>query len=497
MNLQERLHGYGKQVLIHLWGPAGSVLFHVALVVILINFAVSGPAEKVNKVEMTIIEPNATKLDEKVEEVIKKLDEQPKDVDNNEPPSDAISFANQDNEQVGGTGNLEEGTSIGSGDASLPTGFEISSTVKGNLVMKGLYANRTAGGRKGALGRYGGTGAGETSVNKALRWLKEHQETNGCWEGSSPEAMTGLALLTFLAHGETPSSKEYGPTVERALKYLMEKQQPNGAFGVGNGNHHPYIHGICTYAVCEGYALTKIMMLKDSMDRAVGYMIAGQQPTGGFNYGYSKGDRFDLSVSGWQCQALKAAKMAGCSNEQLEDAIKLAIDFLKKEAYDPTRGGFVYAGKPGIQSSGGSKMSMTGAGVLCLQLLGQPSCAEVRSGLEFLKDTTCSWEAKDGGKNEIYGWYYVTQAKFQKGGPEWDAWNKQFSREVTLNQKPDGHWENGDWEEQSGKKFVYSTTLCALMLQVYYRYLPSYHKVEDSAPDETVAKPDEGAVKVM
>ena len=42
---------------------------------------------------------------------------------------------------------------------------------------------------------------------------------------------------------------------------------------------------------------------------------------------------------------------------------------------------------------------------------------------------------------------------------------------------------------------MYTTTLCALMLQVYYRYLPTYKKVEETAT-ETAAS-DDMAVKVL
>jgi len=80
----------------------------------------------------------------------------------------------------------------------------------------------------------------------------------------------------------------------------------------------------------------------------------------------------------------------------------------------------------------------------------------------------------------------VTQAKFQKGGKTWDSWNNAFSREVIANQKADGHWEDGD---HGGT--VYATTLCTLMLEVYYRYLPSYNKHEDKseAPEKVSDEP--------
>jgi hypothetical protein len=38
--------------------------------------------------------------------------------------------------------------------------------------------------------------------------------------GKEHDAMTGLAILTFLAHGETPSSEEFGETVTKGVQYL-------------------------------------------------------------------------------------------------------------------------------------------------------------------------------------------------------------------------------------------------------------------------------------
>jgi hypothetical protein len=79
----------------------------------------------------------------------------------------------------------------------------------------------------------------------------------------------------------------------------------------------------------------------------------------------------------------------------------------------------------------------------------------------------------------------VTQAKFQKGGADWDAWNRMFANELVQNQQRDGHWEGG---EHGGT--VYTTTLCCLMLEVYYRYLPTYKKVEDTTPVEATSDDD-------
>ncbi|MEI6787242.1 MAG: prenyltransferase/squalene oxidase repeat-containing protein [bacterium] len=487
----------------HAWGPVGSVFFHVLGLVLLIQFSVGVSTEKAPEVEVTMMETKAEVL-EKVEEVVKQELEKPpeQEVVSDRPTDATVSTMEVPSDAPGsGLGN-SEGAGIGSGDPSLATGFEIA-MAKSPLVMRGLYAQRTAGGRKGALSAFGGSGRGEDAVLRALRWLKANQDENGSWskvDSTSLPAMAGLALLTFLAHGETPSSPEFGATVEKAMKYIVSKQNAKGNF---SGN--PYEHGICTYAIAEGFGLTKIMALKEAMEKGIQVIIDGQQTGGGFDYGYAKGPRWDLSVAGWQFQAMKAAKMAGSSNPGLDGAIASSIKFLRNTAHQPTQG-FGYSGEKEGPSAG-STPSMTGAGTLCLQLMGKPDSPEVRSGLKWMNETKSgvfdvTWEREEAdkgkaapkaGKNPVYAWYYITQAKFQKGESDWKEWNPKFTTALVRNQIVEGklgHWENGD---HGGK--VYTTALCTLMLEVYYRYLPTFKHVEVAAP-ATAVKSDDVVVDV-
>ncbi|MEI6150710.1 MAG: hypothetical protein WCS01_16560, partial [bacterium] len=204
---------------------------------------------------------------------------------------------------------------------------------------------------------------------------------------------------------------------------------------------------------------------------------------GGFDYAYAKGARWDLSVAGWQFQAMKAAKMTGLVDEKLDNAIKIGIEFIRKQAFCASSGGFGYSGVPGTPGTSASQ-NMTGAGTLCLQLLGQPNVPEVRAGLEYLKAVACDWPAGNG-KVPMYGWYYITQAKFQRGGKDWDTWNALFSKALIGAQAKDGHWDGGD---HGGP--VYSTTMCCLMLEVYYRYLPTYKHSEEVVEVKPTATDD-------
>lgn len=492
----------------HLWGPVGSVFFHVLLLVLLVTFSVGTPQERAPEVEVTMMETKADQLD-KIDEVVKKeiekVETPPQDTVVDRPDVATVSTMDVPSDAPGSGAGNSDGAGIGSGDPSMAAGFEMA-VAKSPLVMKGLYAQRTAGGRKGALSAFGGSKHGEDAVLRALRWLKAKQGDDGSWskaDSTSAPAMAGLALLCFLAHGETPSSAEFGQTVEKAMKYLVAQQKPNGGFG-GNAisQHGVYEHGICTYAVCESFGLTKIMALKEAMDKGIQLIIDNQFPNGGFNYAY-KGPRWDLSVSGWQFQALKAAKMAGCSNTNLEEAITKGTDFLRKIAHQQGQG-FGYAVETGGPATA-STPSMTGAGTLCLQLLGKPDCAEVRSGLKWLNETKnpildVVWNKPEGDnaarekKVPVYAWYYITQAKFQKGGADWKEWNPKFSTTVIRNQIIEGqlgHWEGGDWG-----KDVYTTAMCCLMLEVYYRYLPTFKHVEAAPEGPAAAKTDDVVVDI-
>ena len=93
--------------------------------------------------------------------------------------------------------------------------------------------------------------------------------------------------------------------------------------------------------------------------------------------------------------------------------------------------------------------------------------------------------------NPIYDWYYITQAMFHEGGETWKSWNRDFlmslipSQTIVPNAIEDtkgnlvdiGYWKpcaESEWTHG----FSYNTTLCALQLMVYYRYLPTFKTPE-------------------
>jgi hypothetical protein len=340
---------------------------------------------------------------------------------------------------------------------------------------------RTEGGRGKVLHLTDGNAQTERAVTNALHWLKAHQLSDGSWAGQDPAAMTGLALLAYLAHGELPTSATFGVTVKKALDYLVARQDAGGSF-----SKDVYAHAIATYAIGEAFTLTRHMALLTPMERGVAVIVNGQQANGSYDYFYAKGTRFDTSVTGWQIQALKAARLAGSTTPGLDPALERSARFLKTEAFARDGSGFVYSGQPGVQPASGATWTMTGVGTLCLQMLGQARTVQARAGLRALESITFAWPRAAGEKVKLYGAYYVTQAKFQQDQkPVWKAWNQSFQPAVLSRQKPDGHWEGGDYDQGS---HVYTTTLCTLMLEVYYRYLPTYAQPVETAASETAAE---------
>ena len=344
----------------------------------------------------------------------------------------------------------------------------VASAAGGAAGVSPLFAGRLAANRLAALAAEKAPPVAEASVTNALRWLKARQHDAGSWSGQA-EAMTGFALLAFLGHGETTASPEFGPAVEKAIRFLIGRQEQ---MGKTNYTAEAYGNGIATIAMCEAAGMTGLPEVKASAGRAIQGIIEGQEECGGFTYAYQKGPRWDTSVAGWQFQALKAAKMAGLGNAQLDQAIDKAVRFLTRNSFNPQSGSFSYSANGSDVGSGGS-WTMTGAGVSCLQMLGQGDAPEVRAGLKFLEKQTVQWKGSAPGQgmgiNPVYGWYYVTAARHRAGGSAWDEWNSQFAAALAGAQGADGHWEGGDFGSAAKAPEVYTTGLCTLMLESYYR----------------------------
>lgn len=415
-----------------------------------------------------------------------------------QPPDEAVDVV-VDTPVVGPIADVQTPVVASAEPVSVKPAQEDSvAIIKSPVSFSGIKGARDPGmiGKmtRGGDNRLGDTTT-ETAVLMALRWLKHTQSAGGNWPG--PISNTGLAVLAYLAHGETPGSKEFGSTVEKALQYLINSQyvDKGGMCRFRNMDGNEYAFLIATYALCEAYGMTSNPNVKEAAMKALTRIVENQSPTGGYDYKLNKtSTRDDLSFAGWALQALKAGKMAGLHPEGLDLCIKKAIKYMKTRAF--VNGGFGYCA--GHQPSG-----LTATGCLAMQLLGYGDQKEVTDSLESMRKWLPVFESKENfrpggpcpGQNAQYYCYYAAQCKYQAGMKQgatqadvksWQEWNLEMKKLyppsiITLDQKiegPDGkrhamgYWKYKDPTCQQGGPTM-GTALCALQLMVYYRYLPT------------------------
>ena len=477
----------------------GILLPVIGVIVLIVITAVQGQKKEIIQVD----------LSRAVEDTEELKEEEPEpEVEPPDPPEEMPDIQ-VDTPVVGPQTDMISNTPISNEPVSVkPATQDSVAIIKSPVTMKSMTGSRTPG-SIGAMTR-GGAGYGDASteaaVLKALRWLKTQQKTDGSW-GPSPISNTGLAILCYLAHGETPQSKEFGSTVESAIQYLINQQTNDGgkaSFRGVDGNEYATL--IATYALGEAYGMTKKPDAKDAAMSAMYRIVENQSPTGGWDYKLNKeSTRDDMSYAGWALQALKACKLAGLHPEGLDECIKKAMRCLESRNFRD--GGFNY-------TAGSAPTGLTATGCLAMQLLGFGDRKEVSSALDTMRDWVPTFE-KDvlkvnghpAGQAPQYYCYYASQCKYQAGmkqgaTPEnlksWQDWNVAMKKlytttintiegEYEFNGKEYkiGYWENKD---AHGAGEVMSTCLCALQLMVYYRYLPTTQADKGAKSDEDTAK---------
>jgi hypothetical protein len=351
---------------------------------------------------------------------------------------------------------------------------------------------------KTALAEHGGSAQTEEAVARGLAYLAAIQGSSGNWGhaddfdekyGHVAVGKSALCLLAFLGAGHTPSSgSEHSLVTRRAVEFLLAVlDAPTGHFGFTSS----YSHGIATYALAECYAMTKDAKLRAPLERAVAHLLAMQQletgdarVDGGWTYYYVDGPGFDeyprASISAWQVMALESAKVGGL--EVPEASLAAARTFFLG-CFDRKIGGFRYTHNPSWLSNGyGTLPASTPASMFALSLLGEKTHASVAASEKYLLDRLPNGlreRSEDAfvrrGASNVYFWYYSTLALFVRGGSSWRTWNDALKSTLLPAQANDGSWAPVDlyarrYALDDEDEKTYMTTMCVLMLEVYYRY---------------------------
>lgn len=377
----------------------------------------------------------------------------------------------------GGSGGLE-GIEGGIG---VPGG-----TGQGNSLALRL----SPGDRAGMVKSYGGTPESELAVALALKWLAEHQNSDGSWtfdHQKSPKchgscgnpgskggkiAATAMALLPFLGTGQTHLEGDYQKVLDRGLHFLVRTMEMQGNVGsLWDQYGEMYGHGLASIVLCEAYGMTHDQFLEKPAQGAINFIVAAQDSHGG-GWRYVPQTPGDTSVVGWQLMALKSAQMA---------YLRVPPDTLRKTSYFldhvQAQKGAMY----GYRDSSDVRPATSAIGLLCRMYLGWTRESKpLQNGVKILDNIGPSID-KSVMANNMYFNYYATQVMHHYGGYPWQKWNRVMREYLIETQGKKGHergswyFEGADHGSMTGGR-LYCTAMACMTLEVYYRHMPLYRE---------------------
>jgi hypothetical protein len=322
----------------------------------------------------------------------------------------------------------------------------------------------------------------DKAVDRALEFLASAQnKSDGSWtagRAGKSVAVTSLAVMAFLSAGHVPGEGKYGKPIEQGVRWVLSQQQTNGLLAT-DGGHEMYHHGIASLMLAEVCGMVDKPLAKDvkrAVEKAIGVILKAQRTDrvhgGGWRYRIEHVQGSDISVSGWQIMALRAAKNLGC--DVPGEVIRNAVAYLKR-CQDAKTGGFRYMTNYPIT------VPCTGTSVLALELCGKDEhkSEAVLRGVAYLvrNENLPRW----GGGHFFYGIYYGSQATFQVGGNYWSAYRTRLHQVLLRYQDAGGSWL-GDYDGRYGA--TYCTAMAVLALTVEYRFLPIYQRGEEPSEKE-------------
>ena len=410
------------------------------------------------------------------------------EVTNPDRPDTHSAFPNPNDGAPGvggmdGAGTSEEnligvggGTSRGSGGGF--GGGNGTGTGVDNGAGRGSFGERNGGGRRIMVQRHGGSKATENSVDVALRWLADHQEADGHFDGEkfgaakSDTAITSLALLSYLGAGHTEKVGTWKDNVQHAVKWLIEHQDKDGIIGGGAVLNDQHL--LAALALSEAAGMARVPATMAAAQKAIDSFTPDR--IGGITLISSPG--LDSSSLVWCVMAMKSARTAGVHVDHASfDSAITKLGACEQKNGTVSRFGDAKDAKPDVHA--------TAAGLLCEMWMGWKA-EDLRESVETMINAdghTPEWADADPRL-----WYFVTQLVFQQGGDLWKRWNEGMKKALTENQLKQGD-DAGSWNIPGATAAPFGrvgqTALCCLCLETYYRY----KQLNDSARTYTNTAP--------
>jgi hypothetical protein len=339
------------------------------------------------------------------------------------------------------------------------------------------------------------------ALRKALDFLEQRQQPDGYFMDDHP-GTSGLAVMALIGGKCVP--KDYSKAIRAGLRYLQSKFDKTLLYEGGAGTppqvgwaraeDRMYTHAIATLTLIEAITDLKETGLKPMAEEGLKLILQAQNTEfkpeglggpigtdpehyGGWRYDPDSTDS-DISVTGWQVLALRAAKNSGFN---VPDRVFEAAAGYVKHLYDEESGSFGYQSEPS-----GDSCCRAGMGALILQLCGLPRDKAVAGAFRFMWDNAPVWNVEEPGNGyPFYYWYYGTRAMLYAGGDDWRIWKNRMCRLLVDNQNADGSW-NGEQREEG--MTVYTTALGAMMLEFCCGYLPAYMPKPPVATEATTLR---------
>ena len=379
-----------------------------------------------------------------------------------------------------------------------------------------------------AVTRFKGDDDTEAAVAAGLRWLADHQDPDGKWNGSAftdltigrkndqvamklgrqniDISLTGLSILSFLAANHTQLSEKsiYRETMIRALDWAVAHQLDDGSYeevsdvAKGGLNYFNYEQGIMTLAFSEAYGMTKSDELKALAQRGLEKIVSSQSPGDGWRY--VPRQYADSSVVGWMVNAIKSGLMSGLDVDPRYRPSVLAFfrTVINKpkfnedpkdvtDDYDKTVGleykdeealGHYMLNDPRLTTSGtaivATNMIFLGYSRSYPFCIGAANHLKRKDNLPVPQWHKAAMNAKYAVP--LYYYYYGTLFMHQMGGDDWNVWNAAvktslISAQAKLPDNNAGAYPAIGFDGDVGGQ-IYSTAMCTLTLETYYRYLP-------------------------
>lgn len=318
------------------------------------------------------------------------------------------------------------------------------------------------------------TAGTQESIERGLGYLLAAQSTSeGCWRnagqwGGYPTAMTALAGLALLSHGDTPTEGPHARSVHRAMNYVLRSANRNGLISRVNEEERPmYGHGFGMLFLAQVHGMEgdpqRQGEIGQVLQAGIGLTARSQSRRGGWMY--TPDSNFDEgSVTITQVQALRACRNAGLAVPKR--TIDRAMAYLEASALND--GGIAY--RAGM--AGESRPAITAAAVACWYNAGQYDSPYAKKALEYcIRRIPIRGPQANVFAHYFYGHLYMAQIMYLARDEQgrfvyWDRYYPQMRDNLLERQREDGSWA-GDYVGP-----VYGTSVALIILQMPYGRLP-------------------------